>query len=119
MGSHHVEREKGPYVQGRVEDSCLIRILYAEKKADVAKLVEKGVYKDTDKLFPFPSASDIITVQRAMASIRYISYSLPAAIAAKIIMCLQIRPSNVEVAKKIPLLKQGCGFDCPDYSNNE
>ncbi|GER28427.1 replication protein A 70 kDa DNA-binding subunit, partial [Striga asiatica] len=36
---------------------------YAEKKADVAKLVEEGVYKDIDKLFPYPSASDLTTTK--------------------------------------------------------
>ncbi|GER55565.1 replication protein A 70 kDa DNA-binding subunit [Striga asiatica] len=44
---------------------------YADNKATVMKLVEEGMYKDTDKLFPYPSSSEIVTVQRAIASIRY------------------------------------------------
>ncbi|GER33908.1 replication factor A protein 1, partial [Striga asiatica] len=44
---------------------------YTENKANVAKLVEEGVYRDTDKLFPYPLASEIVTVQRAVSSIKY------------------------------------------------
>ncbi|GER32496.1 replication protein A 70 kDa DNA-binding subunit [Striga asiatica] len=44
---------------------------YTENKANVAKLVEEGVYRDTNKLFPYPLASEIVTVQRALSSIKY------------------------------------------------
>ncbi|GER26115.1 replication factor A-related protein [Striga asiatica] len=63
---------------------------YADNKATIMKLVEEGMYKDTDKLFPYPSSSEIVTVQRAIASIRYrvdLTAQMAAAMSGRRVVC--------------------------------
>ncbi|CAA0816378.1 Unknown protein [Striga hermonthica] len=44
---------------------------YIQNKDSVAKLIDEGAYKNTDKLYPWPESTDIITVQNALTSIKY------------------------------------------------
>ncbi|GER43330.1 replication protein A 70 kDa DNA-binding subunit A [Striga asiatica] len=45
---------------------------YIQNKAYVAKLIDEGEYENTDKLYPWPESNDITTVQKAMASLKYL-----------------------------------------------